>query len=71
MVFAYGIIVSQEVKESAIYNHKQNSTEVAVDTDPSVVFRVTFISTLVDRADQSLVPNIGEDPGAENSVKQF
>ena len=60
------------MKESANYNHTENCTvEVAVDTDPSVVIRVKLISTFVDWADQSFVSNIGEDPGAENSVKQF
>ena len=40
-------------------------------TDPYVVIRVRFISTFVDWTNQSLVPNIGEEPGAKNSVKQF
>ena len=69
LVFAYGIIVNQEVKKSC-YNHTDTFTEVAVDTEPSVVVRVKCISTFVDWANLSLVPNIG-DPGAKNSVKQF
>ena len=36
MVLLYGIIVSQEVKKSAIYNHTDNFTKVAVDTDSPV-----------------------------------
>ena len=71
MVFAYGIIVSQEVKGSAIYNHTDNFSEVAFDTDLSVVISVKFISTFVDWANQSLVPNSGEDPRAKKSLKQF
>ena len=50
----------------------QDFPESAVDTDLTVVTGVIFISlTFVERHYQSLVPNIGEDPRANDDVRVF
>ena len=56
---------------SAVNDNAEDLTKFAVDTYPTVVIGVEFVYTFVDWGDQSLVPNIGEDAGAEDDVKEF
>ena len=56
---------------SAVNYFGDGFRNVAVETYPTVVIWVKFVSTFVGWGDQSLVPNIGEDARAEDDVKEF
>ena len=53
------------------FRNAEDFPKVAVDTYPTVVIGVKFVSTFVDWGDQSVVPNIGEDARAKDDVKEF
>ena len=55
--------------ESAVNENAEDFPKVTVDTYPTVVIGVKFVSTFVDWGDQSLVPNIGEYDRAEDDVR--
>ena len=57
--------------ESAVNDNADDFHKVAVDTYPTLVIGVKFVSNFVDWGDHSLVPNIGEDARAEDDVKEF
>ena len=57
--------------ESAVNDNAEDFPKVDVDPYPTVVIGVKFVSTFVERGDQSLVPNIGEDARAKDDVKEF
>jgi hypothetical protein len=57
--------------KSAFNDNAENFLKVAVDTYPTVVIGVKFLSTFVHWGYQSLVPNIGEDVRAEDDVKEI
>lgn len=52
------------------YDHTEDFPEVAVDTDPTIVMLVEFVSIFEGQRYQSLVPSIGKDPGAKEDVKE-
>ena len=56
---------------SAVNDNADDFPKVAVDTFPTVVIGVKYVSTFVDWGDQPLVPNIGEDARAKEDVKVF
>ena len=70
MTFAQYIVFIEEMYESAVNDNAEGFPKVAVDTYPTLVIGVKFISTFVHWGDQSLVRNIGEDVGADD-VKKF
>jgi hypothetical protein len=57
--------------ESTVNDKAEDFPKVAVDSYPTVVIGVKFVSTFVDWGDQSLVPNNGEDARATDDVKEF
>jgi hypothetical protein len=71
LTFAQYIDFTEEMYESAIYHNAEDFPKVAFDAYATVVIGVKFVYTFVDRGDQSLVPNIGEDAGVKDYVKEF
>ena len=71
MTFAQYIVFIEEMYESAVNDNAEDFPKVTVDSYPTVVSGVRFVSTFVDWGDQSLVPNIGEDARAKGDVKKF
>ena len=71
MIFAQYIVFTEEMYESDVNDNAEDFPKVAVDACPTVVIEVKFVSTFVDWGDQFLVPNIGEDAGAKDDVKEF
>ena len=71
MTFAQYIVFIEEMYESAVNDNAEDFPKVTVDAYSTVVIGVKFVSTFVDWADQSLVPNIGEDARAKDDVKEF
>ena len=55
------LVFTEEMYESAVNDNAEDFPKVAVDAYPMVVFVFEFVSTFVDRSDQTLVPNIGEE----------
>ena len=70
MTFAQYIVFTSEMYESAVNDNAEDFPKAAVDSNPTVVIGVKFVSTFVDWGDQSLVPNIGEDARAKEDVKE-
>ena len=71
MTFTQYIVFAEEMYESAVNDKSEDFPKVAVDTYPTVVIGVKFVSTFVDLRDQSLVSNSVEDARAEDDVKEF
>jgi hypothetical protein len=55
--------------ESAVDDTAEDFSEIAIDS--LVIIGVKCVSTFVDRGDQTLVPNIGEDAIAEDNAEEF
>ena len=71
LTFAQYIVFTEEMYKSVVKDNADDFPKVAVDTNPTVVIGVKFVSTFVDGGDQSFVPTIGEDAMAKDDVKEF
>ena len=71
MTFAHDIVFTEEMLESAVDDTVEDFSDIYVETDSTVIIGVKVVSTLLDWDDQTLVPNIGEDPIADDEIQEF